>query len=150
MKITGIDITHVAVNRVRGNWTIVQVRTDEGLTGLGEATNVYAPERSEQALRRLEPLIVGRDPLNIEAFVQEFLRPEHLAVPHHGHFCISPRKGTLRGFDESFVPDPHLGLLPEDFLHVDCFQRPIEGVTSGEIDTLPGERRDSKRRYFEI
>nr|MBC8255289.1 hypothetical protein [Ardenticatenia bacterium] len=69
MKITGIDITHVAVNRVRGNWTIVQVRTDEGLTGLGEATNVYAPERSEQALRRLEPLIVGRDPLNIEAFV---------------------------------------------------------------------------------
>lgn len=83
MKITGIEITHVAVNEVRGNWTFVEVQTDEGVVGLGEATNVYNPERSEHALRRLEPLLIGRDPLNIEAFVQEFLRPEYRTAPQH-------------------------------------------------------------------
>jgi len=83
MKIVSIDITHVAVNKVRGNWTFVQVRTDEGITGLGEATHVYAPEGSERALRAIEPHIVGRDPLNIEALMQTFLGADKSGGPQY-------------------------------------------------------------------
>ena len=85
MKITALDITYVSVNPVRGNWTFCELRTDEGLVGLGEATNVHDPLRVVAALHQLEPRMVGRDlgalP-NIEAFVQEMSRPEILSIPH--------------------------------------------------------------------
>ena len=82
MNITSLEFTHVAVNDVRGNWTFVQVHTDEGLVGLGEATHVFDPEGVAHTLQRLTPYIIGRDPLNIEAFVHEFVSSGKLDFPH--------------------------------------------------------------------
>ena len=82
MKITSLEITHVAVNPVRGNWTFVQVHTDEGLVGLGEATHVFDPEGVARTLRRITPHIIGRDPLNIEAFVCDLVRAGLPDFPH--------------------------------------------------------------------
>lgn len=83
VRITGIELFHVHVNEVRGNWTFVRVRTDEGILGLGEASSVHAPDRVEAAVRRLEPLVVGMDPFNIEGFLHECGRPEHFVTPNH-------------------------------------------------------------------
>jgi galactonate dehydratase len=72
----------VAVNPVRGNWTFVRVYTDESLVGLGEATHVFDPAGVERTLRRIAPQIIGRDPLNIEAFVGDLVRLGARAFPH--------------------------------------------------------------------
>jgi galactonate dehydratase len=72
----------VAVNPLRGNWTFVQVNTDEGLVGLGEATQVFAPESVEHTIHQLTPHIIGCDPMNIEAFVNDFVKPEAFDFPH--------------------------------------------------------------------
>ena len=83
MKITAIDVTPVCVLRLRAWGTvvrtalgpadisehgIVQVRTDEGLTGLGEISSVFArrgPFLYRDVDERLAPALVGRDPLAI-------------------------------------------------------------------------------------
>ena len=83
MKITAIEVTPVCVPRLRAyggvvrtalgpadvsEHGIVEVRTDEGLTGLGEISSVFArrgPFLYRDVDERLAPALVGRDPLAI-------------------------------------------------------------------------------------
>ena len=71
LKITGLDIFVVKVNR-RGNWILARLRTDKGLTGLGEAS--HGAERDDAkmlaALREFFELVRGRSPFEIEAYRQ--------------------------------------------------------------------------------
>ena len=83
MKICGLQVVHVGVNAVRGNWTFLRVCTDAGISGLGEASNVRAPLEVERAARRLQPLLLGMDPFNVESFLGTFGRGAHLNVPSH-------------------------------------------------------------------
>src|SRR4026208_189688 len=81
MKITAIEAIPRASPRRRGArpspWTggtrkqiVVRVRTDEGWTGLGEAFAYGAPLAVVSVIEEsLAPLIVGQDPLRIEAVV---------------------------------------------------------------------------------
>ena len=66
MKVTGIKtfICHA----YRTNWVFVKVLTDEGITGVGEATLEYREPTVVQAIKELERYLVGKDPNNIEAF----------------------------------------------------------------------------------
>ena len=66
MKVTGIKtfICHA----YRTNWVFVKVLTDEGITGVGEATLEYREPTVVQAIKELERYLVGRDPNNIEEF----------------------------------------------------------------------------------
>ena len=60
MKITKIDTYVVAMPWK--NWLFVEVHTDEGITGIGEATvNAFA-RTVEAAIRELETIIIGKDP----------------------------------------------------------------------------------------
>ena len=60
MKITEIKTFVVAMPWK--NWLFVEVHTDDGITGIGEATvNAFA-RTVEAAIRELESLIVGKDP----------------------------------------------------------------------------------------
>ena len=83
MKISAIETTPVYVPRLRAfgavtrtalgpadvsEHGIVQVRTDEGLTGLGELSSVFArrgPLLCRDVDERLAPVLVGRSPLDI-------------------------------------------------------------------------------------
>ena len=83
MKITAVETTPVRVRRLRAYGTVtrtalgsadisehgvVQVHTDEGLTGLGELSSVFArrgPLLCRDVDERLGPVLVGRDPLAI-------------------------------------------------------------------------------------
>ena len=64
IKITGFEI-HKVSHRWR-DMLFVEVKTDAGITGLGEGTLEGRADAAEQALRWLEPSYVGLDPSGIE------------------------------------------------------------------------------------
>ena len=69
MKITGIRT--VVVNAEMRNWVFVRVDTDEpGLFGWGEATLEWKTRAVAGALEDLAPLLIGRDPRDIEQAVR--------------------------------------------------------------------------------
>lgn len=66
MRITGLELVRVAVNR-RGDWLFVRLTTDEGLIGIGEASHGGAGPRRDAIVAALlteqcGPLLVGADP----------------------------------------------------------------------------------------
>jgi galactonate dehydratase len=65
-----IKITGFAIHKVSVRWRdlmFVEVQTDAGITGLGEATLESRTDIAEAVLRWLEPEYVGRDPAGPEA-----------------------------------------------------------------------------------
>ncbi len=72
MKITAIR--PYLCDAYRTNWTFVEIETDEGLTGVGEATLEYREQTVVSALAELERTLLGRDPFQIEALWHEIYR----------------------------------------------------------------------------
>ncbi len=64
MKITELK-TYIVGNPWK-NWVFVQVCTDEGLTGLGEATGGLSARPGEAQVHELERFVIGEDPLQPE------------------------------------------------------------------------------------
>jgi galactonate dehydratase len=84
MQVTRLDLRLVRVNE-RGDWLFVQVHTDAGLTGIGEASHGGsgpARDRVVAAIVReqIAPLLVGRDPRAVRAAVAA-LRPVASGLP---------------------------------------------------------------------
>jgi galactonate dehydratase len=65
MKITGIE-TYI-VDCYRTNWLFIEVMTDAGIVGVGEGSIEYNEHTAAQAIRQMEPLLIGADPFAIEA-----------------------------------------------------------------------------------
>lgn len=91
MRITGIRATPVAVPFTRDEtWAfgrrrglisvLVELTTDEGVTGLGEASAYPAAPVVEATLRSIEPLVVGADPFAIERLLK---RVDVIGTWHH-------------------------------------------------------------------
>src|SRR5579884_2652474 len=62
-----MKITRLEILRVPPSWVWLKVHTDEGLTGLGEPYLENHPDSVIAEVQRLEPRLVGRDPLQVEA-----------------------------------------------------------------------------------
>lgn len=69
MKITRILPIGVRVNH-RGDWIFLQVETDEGLTGLGEASHSSNDALLYRFVATIEEMLVGTDPTNISSLRQ--------------------------------------------------------------------------------
>ncbi|MDB4893981.1 MAG: dehydratase [Firmicutes bacterium] len=65
MKIT--DVKTFVVGNPWKNWVFVKLFTDEGITGVGEATGGLQTRPNEVAVHELRPLFIGKDPRNITA-----------------------------------------------------------------------------------
>lgn len=63
-----------------GGAHLVRIRTDEGISGLGQSGAWFYPEASDQVVRTFTPYLVGQDPMRIE---------------HHWHALY--RMGPFRG-----------------------------------------------------
>ena len=63
MKIT--DVRSFVVDCFRTNWVFVKVYTDEGLTGVGEATLEYKERALTGAVEHLRDALLGKNPLEI-------------------------------------------------------------------------------------
>jgi galactonate dehydratase len=75
MKITKISTTLVYANW--RNWTFVQVFTDDGLVGLGEATIRSREHAVVGALEDMSRFLIGKDPRHIQALWQTLYRDFH-------------------------------------------------------------------------
>jgi len=68
LKVTGLEVFVVKVN-VRGNWVFVRLRTDKGLTGLGEASHGMGTDDSMRAaLAECFEYVRGQSPFDVEAY----------------------------------------------------------------------------------
>lgn len=76
MKITDIRAHIMSVpgpdgKTIRRNWVFVQVFTDEGITGIGEATTEYhEPAVAAHIESGLKPVLLGMDPTDVEKIWQ--------------------------------------------------------------------------------
>ncbi len=83
MKITGIE-TYLMNAAPNGggwqsrNWLFVKVQSDEGVYGIGESSGW--PRVVQTAIKDLTPILIGADPMQIEAIVQGL----HVAMMGHG------------------------------------------------------------------
>jgi galactonate dehydratase len=66
MKVTHLDVFPVSAGW--RTWVFVRIRTDNGLTGWGEATLVFADAAVLGALEDLREFVIGIDPMRIEDF----------------------------------------------------------------------------------
>ncbi len=64
MKVT--DVKTFVVDCFRTNWVFVKVYTDEGVTGVGEATLEYKEKALLGAVEHIKEYLVGKNPLDIE------------------------------------------------------------------------------------
>ena len=65
-----MKITRLEILKVPPSWVWLRIHTDEGLDGLGEPYLENHPESVIAEVRRLEPLLLGRDPLRREELWQ--------------------------------------------------------------------------------
>jgi galactonate dehydratase len=72
MKIT--DIKTFTIYCFRTNWVFVKVYTDEGITGLGEATLEYKENAVEGAVNDIKRYLIGKNPLDIELHYHNIYR----------------------------------------------------------------------------
>ncbi len=72
MKITDVK-TYIVGNEWK-NWVFTQVETDEGITGLGEATLNGFAKTTEAAIHELKQLVIGKDPFDVEKHTLHLFR----------------------------------------------------------------------------
>ena len=65
MTITAVRSVPVAVSE-RGDWLFVEVETDSGLVGTGEASQSGDDRAAVAALHEIGPQLIGRDPTHID------------------------------------------------------------------------------------
>ena len=65
MKI--VDVRTTVVGNPWKNWVFVELVTDEGLIGVGEATGGLSTRPHEAAVHELKPLVLGQDPRDVGA-----------------------------------------------------------------------------------
>ncbi len=75
MKIT--DIKTFLVDCFRTNWAFVKVYTDEGITGIGEATLEYKEKSLVGAVEHIREALIGKDPTNIEKIAHDIYRDSY-------------------------------------------------------------------------
>src|ERR1700691_1407970 len=80
MKI--ISVETITVGAGWKNWLFVQVHTDHGLRGIGEGTLNGFIRTTEAAVRELEHLVIGQDPLNINALAKTLMESVSLDGGH--------------------------------------------------------------------
>ncbi len=72
MKVT--DVRTFAVDCFRTNWVFVKVYTDEGVTGVGEATLEYKEKALIGAVEHIREYLIGKDPRTIEKHFHDIYR----------------------------------------------------------------------------
>lgn len=72
MKVT--DIKVFSVDCFRTNWLFVKVYTDEGVTGVGEATLEHKEKALIGAVEHIKEYLVGKNPLTIERHYHDIYR----------------------------------------------------------------------------
>ena len=63
--IESLEVFTVHVNR-RGNWLLLRMRTNNGLTGIGDASHGGSDVAKQELIRQFFDLLKGRSPADVE------------------------------------------------------------------------------------
>ncbi len=85
MKITDVKVW--LVEGVKYNWTLLKIYTDEGYTGVGEATNWPGSQIVEAAAKELGQRIIGLDPLRTDFIWTKLYRDMNWVGPYGASMC---------------------------------------------------------------
>lgn len=85
MKITNVRTW--LVEGINYNWTIMQVETDTGLTGIGEATNWPGSPIIEAAARHVGERVIGLDPMRTDFIWTKMYRDLNWIGPFGASMC---------------------------------------------------------------
>jgi galactonate dehydratase len=138
MRITGVDT--VVVDGGMRNWVLVQVRTDEGVDGLGEATLEGKAETIVAAVGELARLIDGHEPGRIQHLWQVMYR--------HSFWRGGPvLMSAISGIEQALwdIAGKRAGLPVFALLGGACRER-IRLYANGPRGSSPGEYAESARR----
>jgi galactonate dehydratase len=110
IRITAIDT--VVVNAELRNWIMVKVRTDQdGLYGWGEASLNWKTRAVVGAIEDLTPLLIGRDPRDIEQIVRVLNKHSYYRLGIIGATAISGIEHALWDIFGKSVGQPVWRLL---------------------------------------
>ncbi len=85
MKITDVKVW--LVEGIKYNWTLLKIYTDEGYTGVGEATNWPGSQIIEAAVKELGQRIVGLDPMRTDFIWTKLYRDLNWVGPYGASMC---------------------------------------------------------------
>lgn len=108
MKITDVKVW--LVEGVKYNWTLLKIYTDEGCTGVGEATNWPGSPIIEAAARHVGERIIGLDPMRVDFIWTKLYRDLNWIGPFGASMC------AISGIDMALLD------LKAKFLKVPCYE----------------------------
>ncbi|MEM1060083.1 MAG: mandelate racemase/muconate lactonizing enzyme family protein [Verrucomicrobiota bacterium] len=85
MKITEVKVW--LVEGIKYNWTLLKVHTDEGLTGVGEATNWPGSPIIEAAAHHVGERVIGLDPMRTDFIWTKLYRDLNWIGPYGASLC---------------------------------------------------------------
>ncbi len=85
MKITDVKVW--LVEGVKYNWTMIKIYTDEGITGVGEATNWPGSPMVEAAAKHAGERIIGMDPMRTDFIWTKLYRDLNWVGPFGASMC---------------------------------------------------------------
>lgn len=85
MKITDVKVW--LVEGVKYNWTFLKIYTDEGITGIGEATNWPGSQIVEAAAKELGQRIIGLNPMKIDFIWTKLYKDLNWVGPYGASMC---------------------------------------------------------------
>jgi len=85
MKITDVKVW--LVEGVKYNWTLLKIYTDEGYTGVGEATNWPGSQIVEAATNEIGQRIIGLDPMRTDFIWTKLYRDLNWMGPFGASMC---------------------------------------------------------------
>jgi galactonate dehydratase len=110
MRVTAVETT--IVNAELRNWVLVRVRTDEdGLHGWGEASLNWKTRAVVGAVEDLAPMVVGRDPRDVEQIVRVLNKHSYYRLGIIGATAISGIEHALWDIFGKSVGQPVWRLL---------------------------------------
>jgi len=137
VKITDVKCHLVKSGRnpqFKASWVFVQVFTDEGIVGIGDATNWPASYTIATAIDFLKDVLIGKDPARIERLWQEMYRAlYHISITGTGMAAISGIDIALWDIKGKSLGVPIYELLGGrcwDRLRLYCHGRPAEDDAS--------------------
>lgn len=85
MKITDVKVW--LVEGIKYNWTLLKIYTDEGVTGVGEATNWLGSQIVESAAKELGKRIIGLDSMRTDFIWTKLYRDMNWVGPYGASMC---------------------------------------------------------------
>ena len=91
------DVKVWLVEGVKYNWTFLKIYTDEGVTGVGEATNWPGSQIVEAAAKELGKRIIGLDPMRTDFIWTKLYRDMNWVGPYGASMC------AISGIDMALI-----------------------------------------------